>query len=118
MKKIIGYSHLLLTGVGVLVSGGLGLAFVVLAVWLAYADISAAGRFRLKYLMMPTMNILISSMLFYYCRELATRTKAVAQAVASRRYVAPHIRVTRYDLMAIIAFLGFVAGVCYLLGIW
>ena len=115
MNRITGYTHLLLNGAGALFSGVLGIAFVVLAVYLAYSNISSGPRFQLKHLMMPMMNILISSVLFFYCRRLYASTVAVQRAITANTYTPPRIKATKYDIIAIVAFLAFVTLVCILL---
>jgi len=108
VNRVMGYAHLLVVGAGSLFCGTLGLAFVVLAVYLAYSGLSGGQPFRLRPLMMPMMNILIASVLFYYCRFLFTRTITLQRALAAGTYVPPQLRATRYDILAIAAFLAFV----------
>jgi len=109
VNRVIGYAHLLMLGAGSLFCGILGLAFVTLAVYLAYNSISNGQPFRLRPLMMPMMNILISSALFYYCRILFARTITVQRTLAANTYAPPQLRATRSDIIAIAAFLIFVA---------
>lgn len=115
MNRFIGYTLLLLNGAGAVFSGILGIAFVVLAVYLAYSNISSATQFQVKHLMMPMMNILISSVLFFYCRRLFARTVAVQQDLSTNSYTPPRLKATKYDIIAIVAFLAFVALVCIIL---
>lgn len=113
MNRVIGYAHLLVMGAGSLFCGALGLAFVTLAVYLAYTGLSNGRSFRLQPLMMPMMNILISSVLFYYCRVLFRSTLTLQRILAADTYTPPQIRATRYDIIAIAAFAVFVALVYY-----
>jgi hypothetical protein len=106
--RFIGYIHLLLNAAAALIMGLTGLAFVVLAVYLAYTGVSTASSFSVRQLMMPMMNILIASVLFYYCRMLTGKTTAVRRALAADSYAPPHIRATKYDLIAIAAFIALV----------
>jgi hypothetical protein len=115
VNRVIGYTHLLLNGAGAVFSGILGIAFVVLAVYLAYSNISSATQFQVKHLMMPMMNILISSVLFFYCRRLFAGTINVQRALSAHSYTPPQIKATKYDIIAIVAFLAFVALVCIFL---
>lgn len=115
MNRFIGYTLLLLNGAGAVFSGILGIAFVVLAVYLAYSNISPATQFQVKHLMMPMMNILISSVLFFYCRRLSTSTLTVKRALLANSYIPPKIKATKYDIIAIVSFLVFVALVCIFL---
>jgi hypothetical protein len=115
VNRIIGYTHLLLNAAGAVFSGVLGIAFVVLAVYLAYSNISSGPRFQLKHLMMPIMNILISSVLFFYCRRLFAGTAVVQRDLFTNAYTPPRIKATKYDIIAIVAFLAFVALVCIFL---
>jgi hypothetical protein len=112
VNRVIGYAHLLMIGAGTLFCGALGLAFVTLSVYLAYTGITGGQPFRLRPLMMPMMNILISSVLFYYCRVLFTRTRALQRALAAGTYAPPLLRATRYDIVAIAAFL-IVVGILF-----
>jgi len=109
VKKVVGYTHLLVIGAGSLFCGALGLAFITLAVYLAYNSISGGQQFRLRPLMMPMMNILISSVLFFYCRRLFAITVTVQRALSSNSYTPPRIKATNYDIIAIVVFLAFVA---------
>jgi hypothetical protein len=106
--RLIGYIHLLLNAAAALIMGLMGLAFVVLAVYLAFTGASAASSFSVKQLMMPMMNMLIASVLLYYCRLLTGKTAAVWRALAADSYAPPHIRPTKYDLIAIAAFIALV----------
>ena len=108
MNKVIGYAHLLVIGAGLVFCGTLGLAFATLAVYLVYISLSGGAQFQLRQLMMPMMNILISSVLFYYCRLLFRRTVTVQRNLTANTYTPPRIRATRYDIIAIAAFLAFV----------
>ena len=108
MNRVMGYAHLLVIGAGSLFCGILGLSFVILAIYLAYNGLSGGQSFRLRPLMMPMMNILISSVLFYYCRVLFRRTIFLQQTMAAGTYAPPQLRATRYDIIAIIVFLTFV----------
>jgi hypothetical protein len=115
LNRIIGYTHLLLNAAGAVFSGVLGIAFVVLAVYLAYSNIGSDPQFQLNHLMMPMMNILISSVLFFYCRRLSASTAAVQRNLSSNSYTPPRIKATKYDTIAIVAFVSFVALVCIFL---
>jgi len=108
VNRVVGYAHLLVIGLGSLFCGILGLAFVILAVYLAYNGLSGGQSFRLRPLMMPMMNILISSVLFYYCRVLFIRTITLERTLVAGTYSPPRLRATRYDILAIAAFLAFV----------
>ena len=112
MNRVMGYAHLLVIGAGSLFCGILGLSFVILAVYLAYNGLRGGQSFRLRPLMMPMMNILISSVLFYYCRVLFRRTISLQRSMAAGTYTPPRIRATKYDIIAIVAFLAFVTIVC------
>ena len=57
--RTAGYALVLIYLAGSFCTGVMGLAFVLLAIWLAYSEIAAAGEVRLKLLMMPMMNILV-----------------------------------------------------------
>jgi hypothetical protein len=109
VNRVVGYAHLLVLAVGSVFCGVLGIAFVTLAVYLAYTGLSGGQQFRLRPLMMPMMNILIASVLFYYYRVLFRRTITVQRALAAGTYAPPPIKATRYDILAIAAFLAFVA---------
>ena len=105
----------LLQAAGALCTGLMGSAFVLLAFYLFYTEYSAAAGFRVKFLMMPMMNLLISSMLLFYCRLLYGKAKATRHAIRSGTFVTPRIIVTRYDIAAILAFLLVVAVASYFL---
>jgi hypothetical protein len=98
--KLVGYDHLLLNAAADLFSGLMGLVFVILAVYLAYTSTRNAVPFNLRQLMMPIMNILISSVLLYYCRLLYRKTVAVRNALAAGTYAPPRITATKYDIIA------------------
>lgn len=105
----------LLQTIGALFTGLLGLAFVLLAFYLFYAEYSAADGFRAKFLMMPMMNILISSMLLFYSRVLILKARATRSALRNGTFVTPRILITRYDIAAILAFILVVATASYFL---
>lgn len=109
MKKSFVYSLLAMQAIGTVFTGSLGLAFVTLAVYLAYMDINAAGEVRTRFLMMPMMNVLISLVLFASSRTLYVKTRMLKQDIVDNRVTVTPPRVTRYDIMAIIAFLLVVA---------
>lgn len=111
--KKTGYFLLSLYGAGAAFTGVLAASFVVLAAYLVHAEMEAAGHFRTKFLMMPMMNILISSMLFYYSRTLSLRTRALYRSLADNTFVAPRVLVTRYDILGIIGFVLVVAVISY-----
>ncbi len=67
------------------------------------------------HLLMPMMNILISSVLFFYCRRLFAGTAVVQRDLSTNSYTPPRIKATKYDIMAIIAFVSFVTLVCIFL---
>lgn len=105
----------LLQGVGALCTGLMGLAFIVLAFYLFYNGYRAAAGFRIKSLMMPMMNVLISSMLLFYSRQLYVKARATRKSMQDGTFVPPRIIVTRYDIAAILAFILFVAVASYFL---
>lgn len=105
----------LLQGIGALCTVLMGLAFLVLAFYLFYAEYRAAAGFRFKFLMMPIMNVLISSMLLFYSRLLFSKAKQTRKAMQNGTFVPPQIIVTRYDIAAILAFLLVVAVASYFL---
>lgn len=111
----VGKAIALLQGLGALATGLMGLAFVALAFYLFYTAYSAATGFRFKFLMMPLMNILISSMLLFYCRLLFFKAKATRQSLRDGTFTPPQIIVTRYDIIAILAFILVVAVASYFL---
>lgn len=113
-KKTIGYGLFLLNAIGSAFTGALGIAFVILAVYLAWTDINNAARFKAKFLIMPVMNILISSMLFFYCRQLLSKAKRIRKHVKAGIFETPRLQVTPYDIIAIIAFLAMVGVISYL----
>ena len=100
-------------GLGTVFTGLLGVAFVLLAAYLVYAETQAAGHFRTKFLMMPMMNILISSVLFYYFRVFLKQTRTLSRALKTNTFVAPKMQVTRYDILGIIGFVLVVAVISY-----
>ena len=105
----------LLQSIGSLFTGMLGGAFVLLAFYLFYTEYSAAQGFRTKFLMMPLMNLLISSMLLFYSRLLFLKAKATRHALKNGTFMPPRIIVTRYDIAAILAFILVVAAASYFL---
>ena len=105
----------LLQTIGALFTGVMGGAFVLLAFYLFYNEYSAAESFRTKFLMMPMMNLLISSMLLFYCKRLFTQAKATRLSFRNGTFVPPRIVVTPYDIAAILAFLLVVAVASYFL---
>jgi hypothetical protein len=53
--------------------------------------------------------------LFFYCRRLSARTAAVQRDLSTNSYTPPRVKATKYDIIAIVAFLSFVALVCIFL---
>lgn len=113
-KKTAGYCFVLLNILGSVLTGLMGLAFVVLAVYLVWTDIKA-GRFTVKSLMMPTMNVLISSVLFFYCHRLFVRAGLLKKQVAAGSFSPPDLQPTTSDLLAIFGFVAVVALICLLI---
>lgn len=111
----VGRAISILQGIGALCTGLMGLAFIVLAFYLFYTEYRTAAGFRVKFLMMPMMNVLISSMLLFYSRLLYFKAKATRKSMRDGTFVPPRIIVTRYDILAILAFILFVAVASYFL---
>ncbi len=115
MNKVVAYGFVSLHYLVSAFTGALGLGFVTLAVYMAWSDISAAGEIKAKFLMMPTMNLLISSVLFFYCIRLFRKAQGIRRAIASDTFKLSVVRITRYDLLAIAGFFLFVSVVGYFL---
>ncbi len=111
----MGKAVALLQSLGAAATGLMGFSFVVLAFYLFYNEYRTAEAFRVNFLMMPMMNVLISSMLLFYSRVLYRKAKATRETLRDGTFVPPRIFVTRYDIAAIIAFILVVAVVSYLL---
>lgn len=115
-KKAIGWTIVLMQGMGALFTGIMGVSFILLAFYLFYTQYRAAETIiQVKSLMMPMMNILISTMLLFYSRLLYFKAKATRRAIANGTFVSPRVIVTRYDIVAILAFILVVALISYFL---
>jgi hypothetical protein len=114
-SKKAAWAIALMQGIGALFAGLMGVSFILLAFYLFYTEYRAAETFRVKFLMMPMMNILISSMLLFYSRLLYFKAKATRRAILNGTFVSPRIIVTRYDIVAILAFILVVALISYFL---
>ncbi len=115
-KKHIGTGLSVLSLAGSLFTGALGFGFVAVAVYMVYAEIRASGTFRLKFLMMPTMNVLIAAVLYFYCQQLFRRGTTIRRQLAAGTYQPPAVRFTRYDAAAIILLFLFAGVVTWYLG--
>lgn len=113
MNKSLGNSIFILHLLGAVFCGLLGLGFIVMAVYLAYAETLAAGKVRLTFLMMPMINILISSMLFFESRQLSVKALRLQREIDAGVFVLKPFRASWYDMAAILGVLLFIGIMGY-----
>ncbi len=86
----------------------------MLALYLVYHEVSVAGSIQLKFFMMPMMNALIASVLFYYTKKLSATARSAQLAKSKRNYIPPEFRVTLYDMLGF----AFIAILVAIIIVW